>query len=531
MSQAQGKQDGKQDGKQGGNKPGGGGGQGGGKPQTAITPTRAENFPEWYQQVVKEAELADQSLVRGCMVIKPWGFGIWENMQATLDAEFKRTGVQNASFPLFIPVSLMEKEAAHVDGFAKECAVVTHHRLEAKDGKLIPAAPLTEPLIVRPTSEMIIGASFAQWVQSWRDLPLLINQWCNVVRWEMRPRVFLRTAEFLWQEGHTVHETEPEARERALQMLDVYSAFARDVLAVPVIPGRKTDGERFPGAVETYTIEAMMQDGKALQAGTSHFLGQNFAHASGIKFLDRQSQLVHAWTTSGGVSTRLIGALVMTHSDDDGLVLPPRIAPAHAVILPIYRGTDDDKVKAAAEDLAAKINAQSFGGRNLICRVDHRDLRGGEKTWGWVKKGVPVRIEIGPRDLEQGVAMVARRDQGPKEKQTIALAELPAKLPGILAEIQASLYAKAEAKRASMTRRVSNEAELRQMFASEGGSGLAVGFFDADGAAEAKLREELAVTVRCLPMDPGSVGFTQKEGPCILTGRTTSRVAVLARAY
>ena len=328
------------------------------KPKTALTPTRIEDFPEWYQQVVSAADLAENSDVRGCMVIKPWGYGIWENIQDQLDGMIKATGHKNAYFPLFIPVSYIEKEAAHVEGFAKECAVVTHHRLEVGiDGKMHPApsAELTEPLVVRPTSETIIGASFAKWVQSYRDLPLLINQWANVVRWEMRPRLFLRTAEFLWQEGHTAHETEQEAIEEAVQMLEVYATFARNHLALPVYHGEKTESERFPGAVQTLTIEAMVQDRKAIQAGTSHFLGQNFAKASGIRYISRNGKEEYVWTTSWGASTRLIGALIMTHADDDGMILPPRIAPSHVVILPI---TPKEETKQAVLDAAAALKAR-----------------------------------------------------------------------------------------------------------------------------------------------------------------------------
>ena len=309
------------------------------KRKTGISPTRAEDYPEWYQQVVKSADLAEMSPVRGCMVIKPWGWAIWENIQAVLDRMFKETGHENAYFPLFIPMSYLEKEAEHVEGFAKECAVVTHHRLEPDpEGGLRPAGPLEEPLIVRPTSETIIGAMYAKWIESYRDLPILINQWANVVRWELRPRMFLRTTEFLWQEGHTAHATEAEAREETARMLDVYATFAEEYMAMPVIKGEKTEGERFPGAVSTLTIEAMMQDRKALQSGTSHFLGQNFSRAQQIRFQDQNGEEVYAWTTSWGVSTRLVGALIMTHSDDDGLILPPRLAPQQVVLLPIYRG-------------------------------------------------------------------------------------------------------------------------------------------------------------------------------------------------
>ena len=351
-------------------------------PQTAITPTRDQHYAEWYQQVVRAADLAENSPVRGCMVIKPWGYALWENMQRVLDRMFKDTGHKNAYFPLFIPLSFLEKEAEHVEGFAKECAVVTHHRLQAgikPDGKpgLVPAGELDEPLVVRPTSETIIGASFAKWVQSYRDLPLLINQWANVVRWEMRTRLFLRTAEFLWQEGHTAHATEAEAREETMKMLEVYADFAENWMAMPVVKGRKTDGERFPGAVDTFSIEAMMQDRKALQAGTSHFLGQNFAKASEIKFLDQGGTLQHAWTTSWGVSTRLVGGLVMTHADDDGLMVPPRLAPTHVVILPITPKPESAAaVNEACDKLAKRLRELPYAGRMVEVEVDRRDLRG-----------------------------------------------------------------------------------------------------------------------------------------------------------
>jgi prolyl-tRNA synthetase len=419
-------------------------------PQNAISPTRAENYPEWYQQVVKAADLAEPSDVRGCMVIKPWGYAIWENIQRRLDAMFKATGHENAYFPLLIPMSFLEKEAQHVEGFAKECAVVTHHRLEP-DGKggLQPApdSKLEEPLIVRPTSETIIGATFARWVQSYRDLPILINQWANVVRWELRTRMFLRTTEFLWQEGHTVHANEAEAREETRRMLDVYAEFAEGAMAMPVIKGEKTAGERFPGAVATYSIEAMMQDRKALQAGTSHFLGQNFAKAQEIKFSAESGEQEYAWTTSWGVSTRLIGGLIMSHSDDDGLVLPPKLAPAHVVILPIYRDADERaKVLPYCESLKLELAAQMYDNEPIRVRIDDRDLRGGEKKWQWVKRGVPLRIEVGPRDIAEDEVMVGRRDVAGKG-QPLARAELVATAEATLTAIQYALYAAAKATR------------------------------------------------------------------------------------
>ncbi|MFV0338016.1 MAG: proline--tRNA ligase, partial [Chthoniobacterales bacterium] len=433
--------------------------------KTAITPTRSEDFPEWYQQLIKAANLAENSDVRGCMVIKPWGYSLWENMQSVLDGMFKATGHKNAYFPLFIPLSHLQKEAEHVEGFAKECAVVTHHRLELQDGQLTPAGPLNEPLIVRPTSETIIGASYAKWVQSYRDLPILINQWANVVRWEMRPRLFLRTAEFLWQEGHTVHETAQEAIEETEQMLRVYETFARDYLAIPVITGEKSEGERFPGAVSTLCIEAMVQDRKAIQAGTSHFLGQNFAKASGIQFASRSGETEHAWTTSWGVSTRLIGTLILAHGDDDGLVLPPRIAPAQIAILPITPKEDTrDAVLEVATRLSRSLHGCHFKDEPLRVELDKRDLGGGVKKWEWVKMGVPIRLEIGPRDLEKKTVALSRRDRPANEKEFIHFDELPAKLPTILEEIQANLLAKATAFHDENTQTIDNKEDFYAFF-------------------------------------------------------------------
>src|SRR6187399_2265050 len=376
---------------------------------------RADDYSQWYIDLVKKADLAENSDVRGCMVIKPYGYSIWEKMQQALDKMFKDTDHVNAYFPLFVPKSMFEAEEKNAEGFAKECAIVTHYRLKTdpqNKGKLIvdPEAELEEPLVVRPTSEAIIWSTYKKWIQSYRDLPILINQWCNVVRWEMRTRLFLRTAEFLWQEGHTAHETEAEAREETEKMLKVYAEFARDFMAVPVFMGEKTEGERFPGAVQTLCVEAMMQDRKALQAGTSHFLGQNFAKSSGIRFLSRDNKEELAWTSSWGVSTRLVGTLIMVHADDDGMIVPPRLAPTHVVILPITPKPETrEAVLKAARELAEKIREQSFNRGTVEVEVDERDLPGGAKSWEWIKKGVPLRIEIGPRDLEKGTVAVYRR--------------------------------------------------------------------------------------------------------------------------
>src|SRR5437660_5528489 len=406
--------------------------------KTAITPRRDEDFPEWYQQVVRAAELAEPSDVRGCMVIRPWGYGIWENMQRQLDAMFRATGHRNAYFPLFIPLSYFAKEAEHVEGFAKECAVVTHSRLEmGEDGKMKPASPLSEPLVVRPTSETIIGASYAKWVQSYRDLPILINQWANVVRWEMRPRLFLRTTEFLWQEGHTVHETEAEARAETERMLDVYETFVREHLAIPVFSGEKSQSERFPGAVQTLSIEAMVQDRRAIQAGTSHFLGQHFSRTSGIQFQNREGKQEFGWTTSWGMSTRLVGTLVMAHGDDDGVVLPPRIAPTQIVILPITpREETRAKILEACDQLAQRLRANHYVDLPIEVEVDRRDLGGGAKNWEWIKKGVPVRIEIGPRDHEKDSVTMNRREQPVKAKESMPLEEFVQRAPDVLMSIQ-----------------------------------------------------------------------------------------------
>ena len=501
--------------------------------QNAISPTRSEDYPEWYQQVVKAADLAETSPVRGCMVIKPWGYAIWENIQKELDRRFKETGHKNAYFPLFIPMSYLQKEADHVEGFAKECAVVTHSRLEPDaDGKLRPAGPLDEPLIVRPTSETIIGELFSKWVQSYRDLPLLINQWANVVRWEMRTRLFLRTAEFLWQEGHTVHASADEAMAETRQMLDVYADFAETYMAMPVLRGEKTAAERFPGAEATYAIEAMMQDRKALQAGTSHFLGQNFAKSSNIKYLSSEGKEEFAWTTSWGVSTRLVGALIMAHSDDDGLVLPPRLAPAHVVILPV---TPKDGDRATVLDyctaLKKELEACPFLDGRVKVELDDRDLRGGEKMWGWVKKGVPLRVEVGPRDVASDSVFVGRRDHPAKERQSFPRGEFVANIVATLEEMQNVLFERAKQFRAENTREIKSEGEFIEYFTPksvhqpEVHGGFAEMGFCCDPELEDSIAKTYRVTVRCIPIETAD-----EVVPCVFTGKPGKRV-VFAKSY
>jgi prolyl-tRNA synthetase len=503
------------------------------KEQSAITPTRQEDYPEWYQQVIKAADMAENSAVRGCMVIKPWGYGIWEKMQKYLDDAIKSTGHQNAYFPLFIPLSFLEKEAEHVAGFAKECAVVTHHRLEEKNGKLVPTGELEEPLIVRPTSETIIGDCFSRWVDSYRDLPLLINQWANVVRWEMRPRIFLRTTEFLWQEGHTVHASAEESMEHTLKMHEIYRQFVEEVMAIPIIMGEKSPGERFPGALNTFTLEAMTQDRKALQMGTSHNLGQNFAKASGIKFNNKEGQVEYGHTTSFGMTTRVIGAMIMCHGDDDGIRLPPRIAPKQVVIIPVVPKPElEAQVFAYAELVADQLRTTSYYGQPISVFIDKRDRRGGEKSWEWIKKGVPLRIEVGPRDVEAQVAMVARRDQPHKEKQKLGLLEIAQKVPMMLEEMQQNYFNQCLKYRdENLVTHLKNFEEFKKFFTPKNADkpeihgGFVLAKWCGDPETE-KLLEELKVTIRCLPLKQSGT-----TGTCILTGKSATLDAVFAKSY
>ena len=503
------------------------------KVKTAITPTRAEDYPEWYQQVIKASDLAERSPVRGCMVIRPWGYALWENIVRELDDMFKDTGVKNAYFPLFIPISFLEKEAEHVEGFAKECAVVTHHRLEKdSNGGLEPAGRLSEPLVVRPTSETIIGDSFSKWIASYRDLPILINQWGNVVRWEMRTRIFLRTSEFLWQEGHTAHATSEEAQERTRLMLDVYTRLAEDYLAMPVIRGRKSAMERFPGAVDTLTIEAMMQDRKALQAGTSHFLGQNFARASGIKFQTDAEKEEFAWTTSWGASTRLIGGVIMTHGDDDGIILPPRVASAHLVLMPIVRKDNDKpKVMEFVDSLARELKEKYYHHRRLVVEVDRRDI-GGARGWDWIKKGIPLRVEIGLRDIEENAVYVARRDKPHNEKVSLKRDHFLSEVTNILDEIQNNLFQRAGAFRDENSVVIDNHKEFYDYFTPQDEAkpeihgGFVLSSWCGSDSCESKIKDDLGVTIRCIPLDGDN-----KSGTCICCGKPGRGSVVFAKAY
>ncbi len=484
--------------------------------------TRQEDYNQWYLDVIDAADLAEHSPVKGCMVIKPYGYAIWEMMQKVLDAKFKARGVENAYFPLFVPKSFLEKEEGHAEGFAKECAIVTHYRLKADSknpGKLMvdPEARLDEELIVRPTSETIMYATFRNWIHSYRDLPLLINQWANVVRWEMRTRLFLRTTEFLWQEGHTVHATDEEADAFARTMLSEYVSFAQDYLAVPVVAGQKSESEKFAGAHTTYCVEAMMQDGKALQFGTSHFLGQNFSKAFDVKFTDDRNEEQFGWQTSWGVSTRMIGGLIMTHADDKGLVVPPMIAPIQAVVIPLwFKPEQKDEVLRQAEELAEKLTAVG-----VRVKMDKRELRPGEKIFSWEKKGVPVRIELGPKDIAAGTGVVARRDGG--DKISLALGEISAQIPKLLVEIQRALFDKANTMREARTVSVDSWDAFKTAIES---SQFVLAHWSGDAEAEAAIKTETGATIRCLP-------FAQpdEDGVCVKSGRPSKRRVLFACSY
>jgi prolyl-tRNA synthetase len=489
----------------------------------AIT-SRSDDYSQWYNDLVLKSELADYSAVRGCMIIKPYGYALWENMQAALDKMFKDTGHVNAYFPLFVPKTLFEAEEANAEGFAKECAVVTHYRLKAdpaNKGKLIvdPEAKLEEELVVRPTSEAIIWNTYKNWIQSYRDLPILINQWANVVRWEMRTRLFLRTSEFLWQEGHTAHATKEEALFEAKQMLDVYADFVENFMAVPVIKGTKTPNERFAGAVDTYCIEALMQDGKALQAGTSHFLGQNFAKAFDVKFTDKSNKLDFVWATSWGVSTRLIGALVMAHSDDDGLILPPKIAPLQVVIIPIYKNEEQKNL------ITQKVNEIIKGLKALNIRVkydDNDNVRPGWKFAEYEMKGVPLRLTIGARDLENNVIEVARRDT--KEKSNVDLNSITETVADLLNQVQTNIFNRAKEFRDAHITKVDNWDEFLNVLDTK--TGFASAHWDGTAETEEKIKELSKATIRCIPFDA-----VEEEGKCILTGNPSNKRVLFARAY
>jgi prolyl-tRNA synthetase len=505
----------------------------------ALPVTRQADFAAWYQSVIAEADLAEESGVRGCMVIRPWGYGIWERMQRLLDDRIKATGHENCYFPLFIPLSYFEKEAEHVEGFAKEMAVVTHHRLipDGKGGLMPdPAAKLEEPLVVRPTSETVIGTAFSRWIQSWRDLPVLINQWANVVRWEMRTRMFLRTTEFLWQEGHTAHATPAEAREETLKMLEVYREFAEDCLGMHVITGEKPENERFPGAVATYSIEAMMQDGKALQAGTSHFLGTNFASAQNIRFQNAEGQLELANTTSWGVSTRMIGGMIMVHGDDDGLRVPPRVAPWQVVIVPMLRdGPEDEAIVVYCKELHADLGRQSALGERVRALLDLKPAKAATKRWGWVKKGAPIVIEVGGRDVAGGNVSVIRRDalyreDGKLDSKVVLREEMADRVGTMLEDIQRSLHAASKQALRERIAPVDDWASVEAYFAAPSPGWADVRWSRPTGAELDKVVERLKalkLTIRNAPL-----GQTHRDdGPCVFTGAPAVERVLIGRSY
>ena len=503
----------------------------------ALSVTRAQNFAEWYQQVIAEADLAEESGVRGCMVIRPWGYGIWERIQKLMDAQIKLAGVENCYFPLFIPLSFFEKEADHVDGFAKEMAVVTHHRLVQKNGRLVPdpESKLEEPLVVRPTSETVIGAAMSRWVQSWRDLPLLVNQWANVVRWEMRTRMFLRTSEFLWQEGHTAHADRADAMAETHRALEMYRAFAEGPLAMPVVAGEKPEHERFPGAVATYSIEAMMQDGKALQAGTSHYLGTGFAEATGIRYQDKEGGIQFAHTTSWGVSTRLIGGVIMTHGDDDGLRCPPQVAPQQVVIIPMLRDDEGDAaILEYCKALAAGLRQQSAFGEPLRVLLDTKAIKASNKRWAWIKKGAPLIVEIGPRDVAGGNVAVLRRDRLYKDDGKLASAFVPqgdfvASAASLLAEIEATLYTEAKTRLDANIRR-----DVSDLAAHFKGDDKFVGWVELQwarptGAALDKIVADLKALK--LTMRNAPLGAAAADGVCFFSGDKAVERILIGRTY
>ena len=487
-------------------------------------PSRSEDYSSWYNALVKKADLAEHSEVRGCMVIKPYGYSIWEKMQQALDKMFKDTGHPNAYFPLFVPKSLFEAEEKNAEGFAKECAIVTHYRLKTdpnNKGKLMvdPDAKLEEELVVRPTSEAIIWSTYKNWIQSYRDLPILVNQWANVVRWEMRTRLFLRTAEFLWQEGHTAHSTADEAIKETVQMLNVYAEFAEKFMAMPVIKGVKSEGEKFPGALDTYCIEAMMQDGKALQAGTSHFLGQNFAKAFNVQYTGKDGKLEYVWGTSWGVSTRLMGALIMAHSDDDGLILPPKLAPIHVVIVPIFK-TDDElnAISEKADEIKQALQKQGY-----TVKFDNRDThKPGFKFAEWELKGVPVRLAIGPRDLQNGTVEVARRDT--KEKSSMSLNDVPSLIPKLLDDIQENIYNRSLTFRDSHVTKADSYDDFKRILDDKGG--FVSAHWDGTPETEASIKEETKATIRCIPLVA-----KEESGTCIYSGKPSNKRVLFARAY
>lgn len=504
----------------------------------ALKNSRKQNYPEWYQSVVAEADMAENSVSPGCMVIKSWGYGIWERIQHEMDYRFKETGHENYYFPLFIPLSFFQKEADHVEGFAKEMAVVTHSRLVNEDGKLKPASELDEPLIVRPTSETIIADSFSKWVKSYRDLPILLNQWANVVRWEMRPRLFLRTREFLWQEGHTVHATAKEAEAETTKMLNVYKEVSEDVLAMPVIAGRKPEHEKFPGAVDTYCIEAMMQDGKALQAGTSHFLGQNFAKSADIKFVNQNNEQEYAYTTSWGVSTRLIGGVIMSHADDEGMVVPPRIAPYQIIFIPLIKKNDDAaKIMAYIENIQAQLKNKTAFGERLRTKIDSRDKSSVDKVWEWVRKGAPMVCEIGARDIENGGLMVKERIffGQPEGKKILKTEEFAATVSERLEFLQHEMFKRAKERLEQNIRTdIKTPEEFSAYFANsnewiedgkQGKVAFVRGKWCADPATE-ELLKAMKITIRCIPFDQSGT-----TGKCLLTGKYATLDVIYARSY